>query len=148
MTLRVAGLVIAIGAVTAFAFWFCASALRNLVAPAVYPSGGIGAVSGGVAELLVEMILFCGPAIVLNFVLAKRARSWGQSATRLRRLHLLLTTLSLVAIPLTVPPPNSWPWPEHSIWSIVPWGIALLMGSQVVFGVAAITQLVRMRRES
>lgn len=54
-------------------------------------SGGLGAVSSGISESLVEGILIAVPMLILNFSMRGVARRRGARAQRLRLLHLVAT---------------------------------------------------------
>jgi hypothetical protein len=90
--IRRVGLTMALSAFTLSAAALFAGRLRQWVAP-VTISGGIGAISAGISEFLVEVVLFSTIAVGLNLALAPRARLWGAAATRLRYLHLVLTAV-------------------------------------------------------
>ncbi|HEV8348002.1 MAG TPA: hypothetical protein VGQ16_15610 [Vicinamibacterales bacterium] len=64
--------------------------------PTVEGSGGIGAVSLGLAEAIVEILPFVAAAVFVNFSIADAARRAGRIAMRVRRGHLAVTVLTLV----------------------------------------------------
>src|SRR5262245_55785106 len=65
--------------------------------PTVEPtgSGGIGAVSVGIPQALVELLPFLFPAILVNLSVAAAARRRGPGAVWIRRGHLAWIVLSM-----------------------------------------------------
>jgi hypothetical protein len=66
-------------------------------------SGGIGAVSLGIVEPLVETLPFLAAALFVNISVASQARQRGRGAVWIRRAHLLITVVTFVALLLAVP---------------------------------------------
>jgi hypothetical protein len=62
-------------------------------------SGGIGAVSFGAAEAIVESLPLIAVALFVNFSVAAEARQRGRAAARFRRAHLFVIVLT-IALPL------------------------------------------------
>jgi len=101
MTLRrqqLAALVFVTGAVSCGAWAY--SGARAAVAAS--GSGGIGAVSAGVIELLLVSL----PAAAITQWIGRTAT--GESGAVLRRVHLLFTALLLLLL-------LGWPWPAYAI---------------------------------
>ena len=68
------------------------SNVREALGPPPPPTGeGIGAISVGVGEALVETVLFLVGPILVNRLLRGAALRYGPLATRFRRTHLWLT---------------------------------------------------------
>jgi hypothetical protein len=134
--------------------WFCltvAGAAASLYyRHTVEDSGGIGAVSLGLAEAVVEILPFVAAAVFVNFSIADAARRAGRIAVRVRRAHLAVTVLTLfwgipaIAVWVLLSGPGS-------TWADIPIVIAvgallnaLLSAAHAAFGVFAI-QLLRRR---
>ena len=54
-------------------------------------AGGLGAISVGISEILVEYLLIAVPMLIINFAVRGIARRRGASAQRFRRAHLILS---------------------------------------------------------
>ena len=118
-------------------------------------SGGIGAVSLGIAEPLVEMLPLLAAALFVNISVASQARQRGRGAVRIRRAHLLITVVTFVALPIAVLPFSmlmSWisagpdvasDWTMISVLMIVLLCGAGLAAIHAAFGVFAIGLLRR-----
>jgi hypothetical protein len=59
-------------------------------------SGGIGAVSAGIAEVLLEGLPFLAAAIFVNLSIAGQAKQRGRGAVWIRRAHLVFTVLTVL----------------------------------------------------
>lgn len=111
--------------------------------------GGIGAVSLGLMEAMIETLPFVAAAVFVNFSVASQARLAGRGAVRVRRVHLAVTALTLFwAIPalalwvLRGDPGSAW----ADIPIIMASGAlvnALLAAVHTAFGVFAIRLLRR-----
>jgi hypothetical protein len=62
--------------------------------------GGIGAVSFGFAEFIIESLPLIAVAVFVNFSVTAEARQRGPAAVRFRRVHLLVIVLTIVSPPL------------------------------------------------
>ena len=62
-------------------------------------AGGLGAVSFGFSEILVELLLVAVLMLLVNFAMRGVARRRGSSAQRFRRVHLIVT---LVFVPVFI----------------------------------------------
>jgi hypothetical protein len=101
--------------------------------PPWYPSsGGLGAVSAGVSEALVELVVGLPFAVVVNRLLRHWARSRGGRRRTLHRLHswLLFLVFPLFVVAVAAPTPVF----NDRVWSL---SLGLILGSlsSVVYGV-------------
>lgn len=109
MKKRRLALVVAVVFTAVAALWSLAS--LALIAASFYyrptvetsGSGGIGAVSLAIVEPLVETLPFLAAALFVNISVASQARQRGRGAVWIRRAHLLITVVTLVALLLAVP---------------------------------------------